>query len=64
MEAIKEIKSVQKENIEELKQKYLSQLSFKQLKIIENAKDIFTNFELERSNGFLKWLDNNNINRL
>jgi hypothetical protein len=64
MEAIKEIKSVQKENIEELKQKYLSQLSFQQLKIIENAKDIFTNFELERSNGFLKWLDNNNINRL
>ena len=64
MEAIKEIKSVQKENIEELKQKYISQLSFQQLKIIENAKDIFTNFELERSNGFLKWLDNNNINRL
>ena len=64
MEAIKEIKSVEKEKIEELKQKYLSQLSFKQLKIIENAKDIFTNFELERSNGFLKWLDNNNINRL
>lgn len=64
MEAIKEIKSIQKENIEELKQKYLSQLSFQQLKIIENAKDIFTNFELERSNGFLKWLDNNNINRL
>ena len=64
MEDIKEIKSIQKENIEELKQKYLSQLSFQQLKIIENAKDIFTNFELERSNGFLKWLDNNNINRL
>ena len=64
MEAIKEIKSVQKENIEELRQKYISQLSFQQLKIIENAKDIFTNFELERSNGFLKWLDNNNINRL
>ena len=34
MEAIKEIKSIQKENIEELKQKYLSQLSFQQLKII------------------------------
>lgn len=64
METIKEIKSVQKENIEELKQKYLSQLSFQQLKIIENAKDIFTNFELERSNGFLKWLNNNNINIL
>lgn len=64
MEAIKEIKSIQKENIEVLKQKYISELSSQQLKILENAKYIFTNFELERSNGFLKWLDNNNINIL
>lgn len=62
MEAIKEIKSIQKENIEVLKQKYISELSSQQLKILENAKYIFTNFELERSNGFLKWLNNNNIN--
>ena len=62
MEAIKEIKSIQEENIEVLKQKYISELSSQQLKILENAKYIFTNFELERSNGFLKWLNNNNIN--
>lgn len=64
MEAIKEIKSIQKENIELLKQKYISELSSQQLKTLENAKYIFTNFELERSNGFLKWLINNNINIL
>ena len=64
MEAIKEIKSIQKENIEVLKQKYISQLSPQQLKILENVKYIFTNFELEQSNGFLKWLNKNNINIL
>ena len=46
MEAIKEIKSIQKENIELLKQKYISELSSQQLKTLENAKYIFTNFEL------------------
>ena len=38
MEAIKEIKSIQKENIEVLKQKYISELSSQQLKILENAQ--------------------------
>ena len=62
MEAIKEIKSIQKENIEELKQKYLSQLSFQQLKIIENAKDIFTNFELELDGRIIESYSNDYFN--
>lgn len=57
-------KPIRKENIELLKKKYISGLSHQQLKILENAKDIFTNFEIERSNGFLKWLNNNNINTI
>ena len=57
-------KPIRKENIELLKKKYISGLSPQQLKILENAKYIFTNFEIERSNGFLKWLNNNNINTI
>jgi hypothetical protein len=57
-------KPIRKENIELLKKKYISGLSPQQLKILENAKNIFTNFEIERSNGFLNWLNNNNINTI
>lgn len=58
------LSSMEKQNeLEVLQQEYLDTLCEKELKALEIAKTCLgTSFQLEKSNGFLKWLENKKKN--